>query len=262
MVRSRWWGLAALLVAGVAVASFWPDGRVAAQEGEEEPTEMEVERPPEEPDGDETIQSDLSDVLQALEDAGLPGALQEIAVQQPWIPVPGAGILALNGASAEVYVLSVVEAEQAIGNISGENAAFQPPANATIWRQLTMIVILQDAPSHPEIEQTLHEHPGIAGAGHDRGTAFSWTGWSARNGRGRSGRAGCGDAGSAARVRERRVGGHRRRYGSGPVAGRDRGDADPCCAGARVPAGRADVLTAGQYQRHAPETSPVASSPL
>ena len=155
MVRSRWWGLAALLVAGVAVASFWPDGRVAAQEGEEEPTEMEVERPPEEPDGDETIQSDLSDVLQALEDAGLPGALQEIAVQQPWIPVPGAGILALNGASAEVYVLSVVEAEQAIGNISGENAAFQPPANATIWRQLTMIVILQDAPSHPEIEQTL-----------------------------------------------------------------------------------------------------------
>ncbi|MCZ6545791.1 MAG: CHRD domain-containing protein [Chloroflexi bacterium] len=98
----------------------------------------------------------LDAFLEAVVAAGFgPLQLQEIAVTQPWIPVPGAGILILDGAQAEVYSLSAVQAEQAIGNISGEASAFQPPANAAVWRSLELIVILRDAPSNSPVAAAL-----------------------------------------------------------------------------------------------------------
>ena len=98
----------------------------------------------------------LDAFLDAVVAAGFgPLQLQEIAVTQPWIPVPGAGILILDGAQAEVYSLSAVQAEQAIGNISGEASAFQPPANAAVWRSLELIVILRDAPSNSPVAAAL-----------------------------------------------------------------------------------------------------------
>ncbi len=98
----------------------------------------------------------LDAFLEAVVDAGFgPLQLQEIAVTQPWIPVPSAGVLILAGAQAEVYSLSAAQAEQAINNISGEAPAFQPPANATVWRSLELIVILRDAPSNSVIEAAL-----------------------------------------------------------------------------------------------------------
>ena len=98
----------------------------------------------------------LAAFFDAVVEAGFgPLTLQEIAVMQPWIPVPGAGILILDGAQAEVYALSAAQAEEAIGNISGEAAPFQPPADATVWRGQELIVILRDAPSHPAIEAAL-----------------------------------------------------------------------------------------------------------
>lgn len=61
----------------------------------------------------------------------------------------------MDGAQAEVYSLSAVQAEQAIGNISGEASAFQPPANAAVWRSLELIVILRDAPSNSPVAAAL-----------------------------------------------------------------------------------------------------------
>ncbi len=110
-----------------------------------------------EDDGSGGVQpSSLGDFFDEIVAAGFgPLVLQEIAIIQPWIPVPSAGILVLDGAQAEVYSLSVVEAEQAIGNISGDGAPHQPPANTTVWRGLELIVVLQDAPNHPGVEAAL-----------------------------------------------------------------------------------------------------------
>jgi hypothetical protein len=98
----------------------------------------------------------LAAFFDAIVEAGFgPLTLQEIAVMQPWIPVPSAGILILDGAQAEVYSLSAEQADEAIDNISGEAASFQPPANATVWRGEQLIVILREAPNHPAVEAAL-----------------------------------------------------------------------------------------------------------
>ena len=106
----------------------------------------------------------LDAFLDAVVAAGFgPLQLQEIAVTQPWIPVPGVGILILDGAEAEVYALSADQAEEAIGNISGEASVFhQPPANATVWRSLELIVILRDAPSNSTVEAALDNILGFS----------------------------------------------------------------------------------------------------
>ncbi len=127
----------------------------------EEPTDDPIPVEPPGDIGDGVSPAALGDFLDDLAAAGVPVLLQEIAVIQPWIPVPSAGVLVLDGAEAEVYALSAPEAELAIGNISGDNAAFQPPANATVWRATELIVILREAPSHPAAERTL---TGILGS--------------------------------------------------------------------------------------------------
>ena len=75
----------------------------------------------------------LAAFFDAVVEAGFgPLTLQEIAVTQPWISVPNAGVLILDGAQAEVYAISAAQVDEAIDNISGRTASFQPPANATV----------------------------------------------------------------------------------------------------------------------------------
>lgn len=94
-----------------------------------------------------------ADFFAALEAGGYgPLALQEIGVLTPWIPVVSDGILILEGASVEVYSMTEAEAEAAIGNITGDDASFQPPTDATVWRGPAFILILQDAPNQAAVE--------------------------------------------------------------------------------------------------------------
>ena len=118
------------------------------------------------PDGPQPVLfgdvSTMDDVFNALDAAGYgPVALQEIAVILPWIPVPSAGVLLLDGASVEVFALSAAQAEEAIGNILGEGATFQPPANATVWRGLEFVLVLRDAPSQPDVEDLINSIVGM-----------------------------------------------------------------------------------------------------
>ena len=119
---------------------------------------------PEEPTGEEgeprpTLFADVNtsaDFFAALEAGGYgPLAQQEIGVLTAWIPVISDGILILEGASIEVYSTTAAQAEEAMGNISGEGGAFQPPANATVWRGLEFILILRDAPNQAAVEELI-----------------------------------------------------------------------------------------------------------
>lgn len=149
----------------IFVALTTPDAEPTVEPTEEPiPIETTDEPIPLEPpggDGQVVSPASLDAFFDALDAAGVPVILQEIAVTRPRIPVPSAGILVLDDAQAEVYSLTALEAEVAIANISGENAAFQPPANATLWRATELIVILLDAPSHPGADLTLS---GILGS--------------------------------------------------------------------------------------------------
>jgi hypothetical protein len=77
---------------------------VWAQEGEEPEEETQESGPEEEPMPTPFGDVDtLDEFLAALTEAGFgPMTLQEIAVAHPWIPVPGAGMLVLDGAEAGV----------------------------------------------------------------------------------------------------------------------------------------------------------------
>lgn len=157
-VRSLLAAGALALVVGLLSVAVLGSGVATAQEAPEPKPETGERTVDEDPDGrpQPTLFGDvntLDDLFDALDEADLgPLALQEIAVMQPWIAVASAGVLVLEGAQVEVYALSVVEAEEAIGNLSGENASFQPPANVTIWRGLEFILILRDAPANPTVE--------------------------------------------------------------------------------------------------------------
>ena len=142
------WTLRVVAGVGVAlalVAAVVATGSLARVEAQEEPTPVLF--------GDVNT---VDEFFAALTDSGFgPLALQEIGVIQPWIPVPSAGILVLEGAQVEVYQLTAAEAEEAIGNLTGDDAAFQPPANATVWRGLEFVLILQDAPNQSAVEQLI-----------------------------------------------------------------------------------------------------------
>lgn len=141
-------GVALALVAG-AVAS----APVALADSHEEREPGPVEGPMPVLFGDVNT---LDDFFAALTEAGFgPLALQEIGVVQPWIPVASAGILILDGAQVEVYQLSASEATTAIGNLTGEGAAFQPPANVTIWQGLEFVLILRDAPNQFAVQELI-----------------------------------------------------------------------------------------------------------
>jgi hypothetical protein len=155
------------IVLGLAGVAVLGSGVARAQEPEPEPRPENgvVEVDPDGPAPQPVLFGDVSttdDFFDALDAAGFgPLALQEIAVTQPWIPMPGAGLLALEGALVEVYVLSAADVELAIGNLAGENAAFQPPVNATIWRGLEFILVLRDAPSQPDVEDLINSIIGM-----------------------------------------------------------------------------------------------------
>ena len=143
------------IVLGLAGVVALGSGVAKAQEGEPQPEDGMLEVDPDGPPVP-TLFADVNtmdEFFDALDAAGFgPPVLQEIAVSQDWIPVSGAGLLSIEGALVEVYALSAAQAEEAIGNLSGEGAAFQPPANATIWRGVEFILVLRDAPSQPDVE--------------------------------------------------------------------------------------------------------------
>ena len=149
------------IVLGLAGVAVLGSGVARAQEPQPQPQPEDgvLEVDPDGPAPQPVLFGDVSttdDFFAALDAAGFgPLALQEIAVTQPWIPMPGAGLLALEGALVEVYALSAADAELAIGNLSGDGAAFQPPANVTIWRGLEFILVLRDAPSQPDVEDVI-----------------------------------------------------------------------------------------------------------
>ncbi|PZC44641.1 MAG: hypothetical protein DK306_001754 [Chloroflexi bacterium] len=143
--------LMGLLALGLMIGAGFAAGPVLA--------DSHLEPPAEEPDADGPQPTSFADVhtsadfLAALANGGYgPLALQEIGVLTPWIPVVSDGILVLEGASIEVYSMTAAQAEEALGNISGEGGAFHPPANATIWRGLEFILILRDAPNQAAVE--------------------------------------------------------------------------------------------------------------
>jgi len=55
-------------------------------------------------------------------------------------------------ATAEQRVTTV---EAARAEFAGDEADFQPPANATVWRGLEFVLVLRDAPNQSEIEQLI-----------------------------------------------------------------------------------------------------------
>ena len=63
----------------------------------------------------------VAEFLTALEAAGLPSALQEIAILRPEIGVPSAGQVQLDGATIEVYDLgSIASGEDLVNALRGE----------------------------------------------------------------------------------------------------------------------------------------------
>ena len=99
----------------------------------------------------------VTEFLAALDAAGLPSALQEIAVSRDGIPVPSAGRIAADGTAIEVYPLDGPDAVAAVlDGFRGEGGVtFQPPANATLWGSVALLVILVNAPAAPALEADL-----------------------------------------------------------------------------------------------------------
>ncbi len=101
------------------------------------------------------VPSSVGDFLAALQAAGLPAELQEIAIQRDGIPVPSAGQIPAGSGTIEVYDLgSPAAVETTIDGFSSD-AGSPAPANATLWASGSLIVILIGAPSNPEIESAL-----------------------------------------------------------------------------------------------------------
>ncbi len=98
--------------------------------------------------------------LTALEPTGLPTALQEIAIFRPEISVPSAGQISLDTATIEVFDLGSFAAGEALVN-SLRNDSTVLAANVTYWVSGQIAIVLTNAPSSPDVEQTIS---GIVGS--------------------------------------------------------------------------------------------------
>ena len=101
----------------------------------------------------------LSDFIDLLEAPGVAFLHIERIREptQPWIPADSNGLLIeVAGGRAEVYDLFDPEAVQAaLDQVRGDEAAFQPLANVTIWGRGEVLVILRAAPDNPAAEAAL-----------------------------------------------------------------------------------------------------------
>ena len=98
------------------------------------------------------------ELIQRLVDAGFgPSAILRTEPTQPWIPFSGGGLLLIvAGGRAEVYEFaSPTAVRAALDQLRGDEPAFQPPANVTIWGSGSLIVILLDAPDSLAAEEAL-----------------------------------------------------------------------------------------------------------
>ena len=103
----------------------------------------------------------LAELFTALAAAGLPTALQEIAIQRDGIPVSSAGRIPVGTAAIEPYQLESAAAVEATLDRFRADDGVPPPANATIWGPGALIVILINAPENPALEATLNEILGF-----------------------------------------------------------------------------------------------------
>ena len=103
----------------------------------------------------------LAELYTALEAAGLPTSIQEIAIQRDGIPVSSAGRILVGTAAIEPYQLESAAAVEATLDRFRADGGVPPPANATIWGSGSLIVILINAPENPALEATLNEILGF-----------------------------------------------------------------------------------------------------
>ena len=98
----------------------------------------------------------VTEFLAALDAAGLPSALQEIAVIRDGIRVSSAGRIAVDDAAIEVYQLDGPDAVAAVlDGFRGEGGVtFQRPANVTLWGSGALLVILVNAPASARISRS------------------------------------------------------------------------------------------------------------
>ena len=96
----------------------------------------------------------VAEFLVALEAAGFPSTLQEIALRRPEIGVPSAGQVQIAGATIEVYDLgTAAAAEDLLGALRGETVV--PAGNVTYWVGGQIAVVLTNAPANPDVEQII-----------------------------------------------------------------------------------------------------------
>ena len=98
----------------------------------------------------------VTEFLAALDAAGLPSALQEIAVIRDGIRVSSAGRIAVDDAAIEVYQLDGPDAVAAVlDGFRGEGGVtFPRPANVTLWGSGALLVILVNAPASARISRS------------------------------------------------------------------------------------------------------------
>ena len=101
----------------------------------------------------------VAEFLTALEAAGLPSALQEIAILRPEIGVPSAGQVQLDGATIEVYDLgSIAAGEDLVNALRGETVVLV--GNVTYWVGGQIAVVLTNAPANPDVKQIINSIVG------------------------------------------------------------------------------------------------------
>ena len=101
----------------------------------------------------------VAEFLTALEAAGLPSALQEIAILRPEIGVPSAGQVQLDGATIEVYDLgSIAAGEDLVNALRGETVV--RAGNVTYWVGGQITIVLTNAPANPDVEQIINSVVG------------------------------------------------------------------------------------------------------
>lgn len=128
-----------------------PEGAVGRPTERPEPFE-------EEPDGPilvlEPGVGTVSEFLAGLEATGVPAALREIALTRAEIPVSSAGQIGADGTTIEVYDLgSAAAGEMLLNALRSEGSVLS--ANVTYWVAGQIAVVLTEAPSHLDLQDTI-----------------------------------------------------------------------------------------------------------